>query len=281
MELNKLISIVDEFPTLPTIYSQLLEIMANPHSTVMDVAKIIEQDQASATKVLKAVNSSLYGLQVRVGSISKAIFHLGFNEVKNLVITLSLINLTSKMSNFHNFSIVDFWKHSIGVGVTSRALGSIIKAPNIEDFFISGIIHDIGKLVFINYYSQDYAKVIDMATVKLLPIRQAEREYFGFNSSIVGEMLADKWKLPDPIKRSIKYQHVGMVEGKPNNLVACVHLAVVISKLLNLGDSGDTIVPKPNPAIWSNLNLPSNTLINLLPKIMSDFNQSTTVLLLK
>lgn len=281
MELNRLIGIVDEFPTLPTIYSQLLEIMANPHSTVMDVAKIIEQDQSSATKVLKAVNSSLYGLQVRVGSISKAIFHLGFNEVKNLVISLSMINLTSKMANYHNFSIVDFWKHSIGVGVISRALGSMSKAPNIEDYFISGIVHDIGKLVFINYFSQDYSKVIDIATIKSLPIRQVERDYFGFNSNVVGEMLADKWKLPDPIKKTIKYQHVGLVEGKANNLVGCVHLAVIISKLLNLGNSGDAIVPKPNPAIWSSLNLPSNSIINMLPKIMSDFHQSTSVLLLK
>jgi len=80
--IKKILRIVDDFPTLPTIFSRLLDLMSDPNSTVADVSHIISSDQASAVKIIRTVNSSVFGLQKKINSISEAIFYLGFNEVK-------------------------------------------------------------------------------------------------------------------------------------------------------------------------------------------------------
>lgn len=85
---DKIIRKIDDFQTLPTIYSALTEVMSNPYSSANDVANVISSDQAAAAKVLKAANSPLYGYSGRIDTMTKAIMYMGFAEVKNLI-TLS------------------------------------------------------------------------------------------------------------------------------------------------------------------------------------------------
>ena len=281
MNIQTIIDQVDEFPTLPTIYSTLIDIMSNPRSSVNDVASVIEKDQASAVKVLKAVNSSIYGLQVRVSSISQAIFHIGFNEVKNLLITLALIKMFEKTKSNNSFNVVDFWKHSIAVGVISRILGQVIGVKKLEDFFISGIVHDIGKLFFLNFFNEAYTNTIDIVFEQNLSLRQSELKLHGVSHNIVGELLAAKWKLPDPIRNAIKFHNSGAVNGKYDPLVACVHVADIVARFMKLGNPGDNIIPQPYFDVWNEMKIPNNTFVGLIPKIMSDYNQSTSILILK
>lgn len=277
IDVNKVLALVDEFPTLPTIYSQLIEITGNPHSTVLDVARIIEQDQASSTKILKAVNSSVYGLQTKISTISQAIFHLGFNEVKNLVISLSLIKMVENKKGFDKLNLVEFWKHSIGVGIITRNIGISIKASNIEDYMISGIIHDIGKLVFVSYFSDVYQNMAEKAFNDNVSIRSLEKENFGTTNSIIGTMLAEKWKLPEQIRRSIRYQSLGVDQN--SKLTASVHLANIIARMMNLGNPGDPIVPKVNPVAMKILDLPENAILEMRKKNINDYEQATSILL--
>ncbi|MDQ1265126.1 MAG: hypothetical protein QG635_276 [Bacteroidota bacterium] len=281
MDVNRVLDQVNEFPTLPTIYSALLDVIANPRSTVADVAKIIERDQSSAVKILKAVNSSVYGLQVKVTTISQAIFHLGFNEIKNLVITLSLVKIFSGINSVNSFNIVDFWKHSIAVGVITRLIGSVRGEKNIEDYFVSGIIHDIGKLFFLKFFPKEYSEAVDDAFNKDITIRQSESGKFNATHNMVGDVIAKKWKLPVGIRNVITSHFSGMVNGKCESLVATVHLANIISKIMKLGASGDKLVQQPNIQMWEALNLPANSIMSMMPRILSDYNQSASILSLK
>ena len=89
LDIKVLIAKIDSFPTLPTIYTSLLEATSNPRSTIQDVANVLMQDQSSVTKLLKVVNSPLYGLSSKITSVSQAIMFLGFTEVKNIVLVIS------------------------------------------------------------------------------------------------------------------------------------------------------------------------------------------------
>ncbi|MBM2817205.1 MAG: metal dependent phosphohydrolase [Ignavibacteria bacterium] len=281
IDIARVIEKIDELPTLPTIYSSLLDAMSNPRSTVTDIAKIIEKDISSATKVLKAVNSSVYGLSVKVTSISQAIFHLGFNEVKNLVITLSLINMFDKVKGSNVFNLVDFWKHSIAVGIISRQLGLILGIRQLEDFFLSGVIHDVGKLFFLKNFYEQYLKTVDFVNDSDISLRDAEAKIFGANHGIVGEMLAIKWKFPDTIKNAIKSHNNGMVGDTIDVLAGCVHLGNIMAHIMNLGFSGDPEVQQPNIEIWKTLKFSPGTFTKMMPKILTDYNQSTAILLVK
>ncbi|MFP4528773.1 MAG: HDOD domain-containing protein [Candidatus Kapaibacterium sp.] len=277
--IENIIQRIDEFPTLPTIYSTLSDVMANPRSTAKDVADVIAQDQSSASKVLKTANSSLYGFHGRVNTISQAILYIGFDEVKNLIIALSIIDMFKKKDKNDSFNPVDLWKHSIAVGVITRLLGKEIGIKKLENFFISGILHDIGKLLFFKFMPDDYLRVVNQAIEKGVTAREAEAEILGVTHTIAGDLLSERWKLPKSIRNAISYHYVGKVDGRQNELVACVHLADVIACMLELGQAGDDIVPEPSPGVIESLGFKPGSLMNLYPRIIHDYEESVNLLL--
>ncbi len=276
--IQNIINKVNEFPTLPTIYIALSEVMANPRSTINDAADILSKDQAATAKILKAANSSLFGFRINIDTITKAIFYLGFDEVKNLVSTLKIINLFNNNGNSH-ISAIDLWKHSIAVGVINRNLGALMAIKNLENYFIAGILHDIGKLFFYKYYHDEYQKVIDYAITNNLEIRQAEQLILGITHTIAGQMLAEKWKLPRLLVNAISYHNTGMVNGRVDFLVATLHIANIIATALEFGVSFEEIIPQPNILVWEKLNFPEGAIKNAIPKIIQDYNEYTEILL--
>lgn len=279
ISVDNLVQAVNDFPTLPTIYAKLTEVMDNPRSTAADLAKVISTDQSAAAKVLRTANSSLYGLRGKVSTVTQAIVYIGFEEIKNLVIAISIINLFSKTKKGGAFNPIDLWKHSIAVGVITRNLGGKIGVRKLENYFVSGILHDIGKLLFFKTKKQDYMKVINYALENNLTARAAEQRLFGITHTVAGELLAEKWKLPLSIRNAIKYHYIGIVDGKVDPMVACVHIADIVAVLLELGQAGDDVVPEPNREIFDSLDLPENIFTTMLPKILTDYEESISMIL--
>lgn len=211
---------VNSLPTLPTVYATLTELINNPRATPEDAAGVIANDQASAFKVLRSANSAFYGLHGHIDTISQAIIHLGFNEVKNLIAAISIINMFSKDNTLNNFRHVDFWAHSIGVGLITRYIGQVKGLGNVENFFLAGILHDIGKLVFAEYAKNEYIEALAFAKDKGIPIKDAEMTVLGIDHTFAGGLLADKWKIPVSIKNAIHYHHSGIVADQHSVMVA-------------------------------------------------------------
>jgi HD-like signal output (HDOD) protein len=277
--LELLINKVDSFPTLPTIYTSLLEATSNPRSTVQDVANILMQDQSSVSKLLKVINSPLYGLSSKITSISQAIMLLGFTEVKNVILALSIVDLFSSTNKDLAVNMVEMWKHSIAVGVISRILGVNLKVGIVENYFVAGLIHDIGKLFFITTFKENYVQVVQKAREDNASLYDYEQKVFGMNHDTVGELLANKWDLPECLTVAIKYHHSG-ADGKLDALASCVHLANIMAKCMNLGESFETTINQPNFEIWNTLNFSNGVLTSLYDQITEAFNQSASILIL-
>lgn len=281
IDYNKILDNLEEFPTLPTIYSNLLECIANPHSTVNDVAAIISKDQSSVLKILKTVNSPLYGISKKVETIKEAVFHLGFNEIKNLLVALSVINTFSNLKPTKHFSLLEFWKHSISVGVISKLIGIETGEKNTENFFLAGVIHDIGKLFFIQFFNQEYDKVIERVKENNIDIFQMELETFGVNHILIGEKIAEKWQLPNAFSSVIKYYN-SLDNSKGNcKIIGSVYLAHYLTELLEFGLKFNTKIEKPNTKVWEIVGLEKGVLLKLYPKIVENYYLSNKILIVK
>lgn len=270
---------IDDFPTLPTIYTQLMEVMSDRRSTIETVASVIEKDQSSVVKILKTVNSSIYGMNKKVDNIKDAIFYIGFQEVKNLVFSLSMIDMFKNRKKVSFFNIVDFWKHSIATGVITRLLGKTLGVKKLDNYFISGIIHDIGKLYYVYNKQDEYAETISKMIANNDTILNAEQRYMGSDHCRTGWEIARKWELPESLANSILYHPYGTIDGKYDQLVACVHLGNIIARAMDLGNAGDIYVPKPNPAIWDKMDLAKDALSSLEDEIMRNYNDSISILM--
>lgn len=279
IKIEDLLRKVEEFPTLPTIYNKMMDLLANPMTTSSDLANLITLDQSAAIKVLKSINSPIYGLYGRISSITHAINLLGFEEIKNLITALTIIDLFDKNYTDRVLSPVDLWKHSIAVGIINRMIGKETNASKIECYFLAGILHDIGKLFFLQVIPQIYSQVIEYSIENRIAIKDAELKIIGITNSVIGDLLAERWKLPLQIRQTIRYHYAGLVNNEFNPIVASVHIANIAATAIGFGYRWEFIVNQPNIEVWDKLKLSESFFKDNINTINLDFIESTNLLL--
>jgi putative nucleotidyltransferase with HDIG domain len=276
---SNLIKNIKEFSTLPTVYSSLVDVLADPKSTTQDVSNIIACDQASTTKVLRVVNSPIYGFSGQIDTVSRAIFILGFNEIYNLILTSYIMDFFSKKDAVLDFRPVDFWGHSIAVGIATRLIGQKQGLPNQENFFVTGVLHDIGKLVFFEFSEDQFAEALALSKKTQKSLHSAEKTVFGMDHSETGALLAERWRFPSSIIKAIRHHQTGIVPGKNDSLTAAIHLGNILCRALELGYPGDDFIPQPNPQAMDNINAQPDLLKEITPSLLKNFEETTKFLL--
>jgi HD-like signal output (HDOD) protein len=279
--IEKLRNGISNLPTLPTVYTSISEVMKDPNARIEKIAQVISADQASAFKILKVANSPFYGYRGKIDTVSQAIMFLGYGEIKNIIFALTVMSYFSKDKSVHKFRPVDFWAHSIAVGLTTRFIGSAIGERVLENYFLSGVLHDVGKLIFFELAAKEYEEVINLVNHKNMLIRDAETEILGIDHSKAGSILSEKWKLPSSVHNAIQNHHAGIVPGENKKLVASVHVADIVARALELGYPGDNFVPKPVPEVWQLLSLPPAYFHSISEKLHQEFENFIRMMLVE
>ncbi len=226
-------------PTLPAVAVQLLELTSDPDVAMSDIAKLVQQDQGLAAKVLKTVNSSFYGLSNPCGSIDRAMGYLGLNTVKSLVLGFSLVETTSGAAK-DGFDIDAHWRRAIIGATGSRAVAKIVGGLDPEDAFTAALFQDLGMLAAFAAMKTDYTEAIDGIQHRVLC--KTETETFGFDHTQVGTELASKWKLPSEICEAIRCHHrPEIVEPAHEALARTVSIGAMISDAMELNGSKGVI----------------------------------------
>lgn len=192
---------ISHIATLPEITLKIIELVESPTSTAQDLHKVIANDPALCSRILKVVNSAFYGLPGQIGSINRAIVLLGLNAVKNIAIAASLAKLFRGGSLTPEFSAKDLWSHSIATAAGCKMLADTMKLGLGDEAFLAGLIHDIGIIVEIQYDRHKLIETIGKlgASETGVPTRNmldVETEVFGANHQEFGQGLCEKWKFP-------------------------------------------------------------------------------------
>ena len=252
---DKILSKIDEFQTLPTVYGAMTEVMSNPYSSANDVADIISSDQAAAAKILRAANSPIYGFAGSIDTVNKAIMYMGFAEVKNLVAAISIVDVFSRSKIGAYFNPVEFWKYSLAVGVISRFIAQHINAPAVEHYFLSGILHDIGKLLLYQCAPTEFAYSLQVAGYRNCSLRATLMETIGVSHNVLGELLAEKWKIPESIRHVIRHYNADISITTDRQLVSTVHIAAIVAQMYEWGSASESIISEPDTYAWNMLQL--------------------------
>jgi HD-like signal output (HDOD) protein len=274
--LKNIMAKVNDFPTLPTIYTKLNEVMSNPNCTANDIAAVIATDQSSATKVLKVSNSAMYGSLQKIKSIQDAVFLIGTKEVKAIVLALAIMKLFSGAKEIEGLRPEKLWEYSFGVGSVCRNLAKELRLPNPEDLFVAGIIHGIGKLFFIIGIPELYSKVVMAGRSRGLKLREVEKMVLGITHSVIAQLLTEKWKLPKDFGVMFENMYTGLHGGKYHSYASVVHVAMVATSMYRIGDAGTELVPTINKEVWQYLEIDNNFFSKNLPvfiKEVSDMKQ--------
>ncbi len=239
---------IEDLPPLPDVVRKILRLVDDAGAGAKDLAKIITSEPSLTAKVLKITNSSFYGLKQQVTTISHAVVILGFNEVKNLVLGYSIFSNIIGGKGRENQEELDFWRHNIACGVAARALGMRMGYQNPEELFVVGLLHDIGKTVFRNYFTERYQEVLAESGREHHSLFHEERKLLGLTHADVGYWLARHWNLPPLVRDGIRFHHTPALAKKSASsfapkLVPLVFYADIFSKLLGIGNGGDAFIP--------------------------------------
>ena len=158
-QILKKIDRIEDIPTLPTIVFELNKYLQDPDTSIKTVCDTIEKDQAITLKILKLVNSAFYGFKTKISDLRNAIVLLGYNSVRNAIVSLSIINTFSKRVALMDFDISQFWKHSLAVAVTSKNIAQLSKKESPDNCFVGGLLHDVGKVILAQYFHELFEKV--------------------------------------------------------------------------------------------------------------------------
>jgi len=227
---------IDNLPTLPVMVQQIQKLIASPNSSMNQIGTLISKDQAIAARVVRLVNSVFYGLGKKVSSIPQAIVVLGLNTVKNLVTGVSVIRMFNSVDTTSRFDRDAFWLHSFGCAMGARLLAKGLGRHEPDDYFLAGLLHDIGVLVLDQFFHDEFSRVLTYADEKHVEYYTAELEVLGITHSEVGAMVAEKWKIPDFLIEAIRYHHTP-VNQKPEincEVINVVHIADVAANNLGL-----------------------------------------------
>ena len=252
---QKLIKKIDDLPTLPRTVLKITELVNDPKSSAKDLARIIADDQVLTARLLKLVNSSFYGFPQRISTVTGAIVLLGFDAIRSLLLTTSLFDLFANRNRQKKKDQERFWDHSLGCAVGAKVIGNYLRHDKIEELFVSGLLHDIGKIVEMIFLQDEFANIVAAVNKENILMTTAENKVLGFNHAEVGKLLVEKWNLPVKLVQVIAHHHQPHNAGNFALEAAIVHLADIFCRALNIGYGGDNKIPPLNKLAWERLKI--------------------------
>ena len=224
-QILKKLNTIKDIPTLPTIVFELNQHLRNPETSIATISETIERDQAMALKILKLVNSAFYGFKSRVSDVRHAVVLLGFNAVRNVVVSVSIINALPKNILFQDFEMDAFWKHSLAVAVTSKNIAQKAGGDSPDNCFVGGLLHDVGKVIMAQYFQDLFVKVWTCMQKECLSFFEAEQQELPIDHARIGAHLAGRWALPEGLIDAIRWHQDYRPEIPNANFVMIIYLA--------------------------------------------------------
>lgn len=256
VEPERIVAHESEVASFPDVYLKLREEVDSPKASVQSLSALVSHDISLSAKLLKLVNSPLYGFPEAVDSIERAISLVGIRELSTLAMGITAINYFQGIPP----ELVDmrtFWRHSISCGILAKILAQHLGEKQVERFFIAGLLHDVGRLVLFKKMPYASTEALIYARNNFVPIVEAERTVFEFTHTDVSSHLLAQWKFPQHLSELINFHHDPLAAPTPR-LATIIHVADVLANAVQIAGGGMYLLPPFYDEAWELLGLPEH-----------------------
>lgn len=270
--LRKTLDGISNLPTLPDVVMKINQLVRDPNTSAADINETISRDMAFSAKILKLVNSPFYGFPRRITTITHAVVILGFNAIRNLALSAFMFDAFSARTKV--FDLHAFWRHSICVGIASQVIARRARFEALDDSFMAGLLHDVGKAVMNQFFSEDFGKVIDHVKKNDCLFLEAEKAILPYTHASVGGLLMEKWNLPKAMVEVVELHHTPEATTLEQPICAIVNMADICTRALCLGFGGDKRIPQLTPTTLERLKLTESDLGPVLDQILTEIRRA-------
>lgn len=265
--------------SLPEIFIKVNSMVDDPGCSASDIGKYISKDPALTARLLKIANSALYGFPSRIDTVSRSITVIGTRGLRDLILASSTIDAFSRI-NSDFIDMNKFWGHSLYCGVLARILATKCNALHTEPFFVSGLLHDIGKLIIQHKLPEMAHEVQIREDESTLARHELENEVIGFNHAQVGGELLRAWKLPLNIQDAVEFHHTPSMAKESPLGAAIIHIADSIAKTEGMVVSSDKN-NRIEPIAWAITGLDQDSINEVLGEVEMQYRISLELFLKK
>jgi len=206
--LRQLVTRCSVLPTVPALYSEIIEALQDPNTDIGTIGDIMVKDAAMTAKILKLVNSAFFGLGHEISNPGEAVAFLGTDTIKSLILFTNAFSEIEQIK-LEGFSVETLWAHSLMVANAAKlvAIHEGGDRKMVDESYVAGLLHDVGKLVFAANLGEQFQQALRIAREKKILLAAAEREVFGADHADVGGYLLGLWGLPIPVVEAIALHH--------------------------------------------------------------------------
>lgn len=206
--LKQLATRIKSLPAVPALYQRLTDELRKEDASMEQIGEIISHDVGMTAKILQLVNSAFFGLAQPISNPGEAVMYLGLSTVRALVLSLQVFS-QFKNPRLSGFSLSALADHCWTTAVLARRIARAEQCDTkiVDQCFIAGLLHDVGRIILADGLPEQYAKVWNEARENHLPIWQVEQTEFGATHADVGAYLLGLWGLPNPIVEAVALQH--------------------------------------------------------------------------
>ncbi|HVU22684.1 MAG TPA: response regulator [Opitutus sp.] len=229
--IRQLVARCPVLPSVPVVYSQLVEALNSPHATLEDIGAIVAADAAMSTQMLKLVNSAFFSLGRRITHPAEATQFLGIEAVKALVLSAHLF-LPIARNLPEGVSATRIWTHSQACAGAAKSIAVELGASRstANEAHVAGLLHDIGKLLLAANLPEEYRQALEFARNEQVALRDSERAVFGADHAEVGGYFLGLLGLPAPVIEAVSFHHQPSLAVSPESIpLAALHLGNAIA----------------------------------------------------
>jgi len=243
------LQLLEALPTFSTAIAELESALSGKGITGDAVEVAIGKDPALTANLLKLANSAAVGARREIADIRQAVSLIGLLRIRDLALTAAFSKALPRALLGYGMTIEGLWRHSVAVGTLTERVGMSLGVPAQNPLFVSGLLHDVGKLVAGTLLSTHETTLLMRLDQKRLTFVQAEREELGTDHAELAQLLGERWKLPQAVVLCGQLHHEpSNPEAKPFQVVVdLVHVADVMAHMLGLGADLGGLARAVNP----------------------------------
>jgi HD-like signal output (HDOD) protein len=226
---------INDIVPIPATVSRIMSKSLGGESATESLIKLIESDGVLTSLILRSVNSAFYGFRSGVSTISHAVMLLGSTEINRLVLMYDMKQRLFALNNEQRDYLNRLWIHGISTATASRVIANHIGFSTQGEEFTAGLLHDMGKVVLVQHYSNALTKTEQMINDLGMTDIEAELQFFAIAHDEIGGILAENWNLPKILIDVMRYHHSVHLAGEHIEITAIVRLADLLCERWGVG----------------------------------------------
>lgn len=199
---KEIVAWVGDLPPLPHVAARALALIEDPDTTAGQLSALLGGDTALAARVLKIANSAMFSRQREITTINQAVMTVGFKTLKGIIIAATLRQLNREFGKIEKL----IWENSACSAIGALRITQALKRPYVDEAFLLGLLHDLGKLILMRQVAKDYSKLVGL-TKEGRTFVDVEQEHLGFTHALIGALVAKKWNFSLETCQIILHHH--------------------------------------------------------------------------